>query len=45
MQVIYIDYVLLHGFSDLNLMLGEAVAILHKAEHHLGWKISWEELE
>ena len=36
---------LLQGFSNLNLTAGEAVAILHKVEHHLGWEISQEELK
>ena len=35
MQVIYIDYCY-RASSDLNLMPGEVVAILHKAKCYLG---------
>ena len=37
MQVIYFKQkYLLQGFSDLSLMPGEVVAILHKVKHYLG---------
>ena len=35
----------LQGFSDLSLMSGDLVAILHKAQHHLGWEISCDKIE
>ena len=38
-------YYLLQAYLDLHLMPGEAVSFLHKAECHLGWDISYEEIE
>ena len=37
--------IFLQGFSEFHLMPGEAVDILQKAEHQLGWEISHEEIE